>query len=76
MLQLKNIYGIQVDRCTTDKTTRKCILLRMLGYNNLLLMKSDEKETILKSFVGTFGLKIVPTKAPMPRKNVAIKIEI
>ena len=35
-----------------------------------------KRETILKLFVGTFRLKIVPTKAPMPRKNVAIKIEI
>ena len=35
-----------------------------------------KKETILKLFVGTSSLKIVPTEAPMPRKNVSIKIEI
>ena len=35
-----------------------------------------KKETILKLVVGTLGLKIVPTKAPMRRKNVAIKIEM
>ena len=50
--------------------------IAMITYNNLLLMEAMKKETILKLFVGTSGLKIVLTKAPMPRKNVSIKIEI
>ena len=44
--------------------------------HNLLLMKVMKKKTILKLFVGTSGLKVVPTKAPMPCKNVSIIIEI
>ena len=50
--------------------------IAMITHNNLLLMKATKKETILKLFVGTSGLKIVRTKAPMPGKNVSIKIEI
>ena len=50
--------------------------IAMIIHNNLWLMKEMKKETILKLFVGTSSLKIVPTEAPMPRKNVSIKIEI
>ena len=50
--------------------------IAMITHNNLLLMKEMKEETILKLFVGMSGLKIVPTKAPMPRKNVSIKNEI
>ena len=50
--------------------------IAMITHNNLLLMKAIKKEIILKLFVGMPGLKIVPSKAPMPCKNVSIKIEI
>ena len=50
--------------------------IAMITHNNLLLMKEMKKETILKLFVGTSSLKIVPTEAPMPPKNVSIKIDI
>ena len=50
--------------------------IAMITQNNLLVMKEMKKETILKLFVGTSSLKIVQTEAPMPRKNVSIKIEI
>ena len=39
--------------------------IAMITHNNLLLMKEMKKETILKLFVGTSSLKIVPTKAPI-----------
>ena len=50
--------------------------IAVIIHNNLWLMKEMKKETILKLFVSTSSLKIVPTEAPMPRKNVSIKIEI
>ena len=50
--------------------------IAMITQNNLLVMKEMKKETILKLFVGMSSLKIVQTEAPMPRKNVSIKIEI
>ena len=52
--------------------------IAMITHNNLLLIKQKEmkKESILKLFVGMSSLKIVPTEAPMPHKNVSIKIEI
>ena len=52
--------------------------IAMITHNNLLLMKEKKKETILKLFVGTSSLKIVPSKAPIASQEctVSIKIEI